>query len=75
MSKIKITPEIVRNIYKRVIVGETQEDIAKRYKVSRAHISKIKLGMVDNPPTHARWSHIWQELKEKEIENNLKKVE
>lgn len=66
-KRIKMTPEIVRNIYKRIEMEETQEEISKRYKVSRAHISKIKLGMCDNPPKHARWTWVWQEL-------NLKKL-
>lgn len=64
MAKIKMTPEKVRNVYKFIEQGHEQEDIASRYKVSRAHISKIGLGMCDNPPPHARWAWVWQELKQ-----------
>jgi len=64
MAKIKMTPEKVRNLYKLVQQGDTQEEIGRRYKISRAHVSKIALGMSDNPPPHARWAHIWQELKQ-----------
>lgn len=67
-KKITMTPEKVKNIYSRILNNEKQEDIAKRYKVSRAHISKIKLGMSPNPPEHARWTWVWQEM------NNVKKV-
>jgi transcriptional regulator len=67
-KKITLTPEKVKNIYSRILNNETQDEIAKRYKVSRAHISKLKLGMCDNPPPHARWTWVWQEM------NNVKKV-
>ena len=58
MGRIKLTPEKIRNIYKRLDNGETQQSIANRYGVSRGHISKIKLGRNNNPPAHARWYYI-----------------
>lgn len=61
MAQIKLTPERIRNIYKLLQQGETQQNIAKKYKVSRGHISKIKLGTLPEPPPHARWKYIWEE--------------
>ena len=61
MAIITLTPELVRNIYKRIEDGETQQIISNRYGISRAHVSKIKLGMQENPPKHARWSHLYPE--------------
>jgi len=65
MAIVVLTPELVRNIYQRIDNGETQQSIADYYKISRGHVSKIKLGMCDNPPKHARWSHLYPDYLER----------
>lgn len=58
MGQIKLSKEKVKNIQKRLLDGETSTSIAKIYKVSSGHIRKIRLGMQENPPAHARWTYV-----------------
>jgi hypothetical protein len=65
MGIVTLTPELIRNIYKRIEDGETQQSISNYYKISRGHVSKIKAGMSENPPEHARWSHLYPDYLER----------
>lgn len=65
MGIVVLSEEKVRNIYHRIESGETPQEIARRYKVSRAHICKIGLGMTENPPKHARWAHLYPDYLER----------
>lgn len=59
MPHIKLTPTKVRNIKKLIIDGKlTQQEIADKYNVSRAQITKIHLGMVNPQDPNGRWTHI-----------------
>jgi len=69
MAIVVLTPELVRNIYDRIENGETQQSIANRYNISRGHVSKVKLGMVENPPKHARWPHLYPEYLKRKKSN------
>lgn len=69
MAIVVLTPELVRNIYQRIENEETQQSIANRYNISRGHVSKVKLGMCDNPPKHARWAHLYIDYLERKKSN------
>lgn len=56
-SRSKLTNDQVLEIYKRVHEGEIQRVLAKEFKVSRQHISVIKLGK--------KWSFLTIENKER----------
>jgi len=59
MPHIKLTPQKVRNIKKLIIEAKlTQQQIAEKYGVSRAQITKIHLGMVNPDDPNGRWAHI-----------------
>lgn len=66
MPHIKLTPTKVRNIKKLILDGKlTQEQIASKYGVSRAQITKIHLGMINPEDPNGRWAHIVVEPEEK----------
>ncbi len=59
MPLIKLSFPQVRNIKKLLLEGQlTHAQIAKKYGVSRAHITKIGIGMKDPNKTHGKWKHI-----------------
>lgn len=65
MPHIKLTPTKVRNIKKLILDGKlTQQQIADKYNVSRAQITKIHLGMINPEDPNGRWAHIVVEPEE-----------
>lgn len=69
MGIIKLTPAKVRNIKKLLLEGKlNQEQIAKKYSVSRPQITKIKKGMEDPNHKNARWVHITIEPQERVVD-------
>lgn len=58
MAKIKLTPDKVREIKRRIIAGESSSSIAKDYNVSGGHIRKIRAGLKGYKTKNARWWYI-----------------
>lgn len=59
MPKIKLSFTQVRNIKKLLLQGSmTHAQIAKRYGVSRGHITKIGIGMKDPDKDYGKWKDI-----------------
>jgi len=59
MPKLKLTFTIVRNIKKHLLEGKmTHALIAKKYGVSRSHITKISIGMKEPEKSYSRWKDI-----------------
>jgi len=68
MPQIKLSFPQVRHIKKLLLEGQlTHAQIAKKYGVSRAHITKINIGMKDPNKDYGKWKHI--EPKQKPNEN------
>ena len=59
MPQIKLTFTQVRNIKKLLLQGDmTHAQIAKKYGVSRGHITKIGIGMKDPSKDYGKWKTI-----------------
>jgi predicted transcriptional regulator len=59
MPQIKLSFPQVRNIKKLLLEGQlTHAQIAKKYGVSRGHITKIGIGMKDPDKNYGKWKHI-----------------
>ena len=59
MPQIKLSFPQVRNIKKLLLEGQlTHAQIAKKYGVSRGHITKIGIGMKDPDKNDGKWKHI-----------------
>jgi len=79
MAIIKLCEAKVINIYRKTLMGISDQKLAKYYNVSDRHIRRVIAGMNDNPTSEARWSWVWIKHKER-IENefrrkNLQKVQ
>lgn len=59
MPQIKLTFTQVRHIKKLLLEGQlTHAQIAKKYGVSRGHITKIGIGMKDPNKDYGKWKNI-----------------
>jgi Trp operon repressor len=68
MPQIKLSFTQVRNIKKLLLQGSlTHAQIAKRYGVSRGHITKIGIGMKDPSKDYGKWKTL--ELIEKPLDD------